>query len=59
MGNLDRTIELTRLIQSRMSECEKMKHTAQAENRHLNEEERKRFGEFMNDVTVYTEELEL
>ena len=59
MPNLDRTIELTKLIQSRMSECEAMKNLAQSEGRHLNDEERKRFGEFMNDVTIYTEELEL
>jgi len=59
MASLDRTIELTKLIQSRMAECEAMKNKAQDENRHLNEEERKRFGEFMTDVSVYTEELEL
>jgi HK97 family phage major capsid protein len=59
MASLDRTIELTKLIQSRMSECEAMKSKAQAEDRHLNDEERKRFGEFMKDIGIYTEELEL
>lgn len=59
MASLDRTIELTKLIQSRMAECEAMKNLAQAEGRHLTEEERQRFGEFMSDVTVYTDELEL
>ena len=56
---LDRTIELTKLIQSRMSECAAMKAKADDEKRHLNEEERKRFGDFMSDVIVYSEELEL
>ena len=56
---LDRTIELTKLIQSRMAECSAMKTLAQNESRHLNDEERQRFGEFMSDVAVYTEELEL
>lgn len=59
MPALDRTIELTKLIQSRMSECESMKARAAAENRHLSEEERKKFAEFMTDVTVYAEEVEL
>jgi len=59
MASLDRTIELTKLIQSRMAECAAMKEKAEAENRHLNAEERERFGGFMTDVTVYTEELEL
>lgn len=56
---MDRIIELTKLIQSRMAECQAMKTKAEAEQRHLNDEERKRFGEFMADVAVYTEELEL
>jgi HK97 family phage major capsid protein len=56
---LDRTIELTKLIQSRLAECDSMKKKAQGEERHLNEDERKRFGEFMDDVATYTEELEL
>lgn len=56
---MDRIIELTKLIQSRMAECQSMKAKADAEQRHLNDEERKRFGEFMGDVAVYTEELEL
>ena len=59
MQSLDRTIELTKLIQSRMAECDAMKNKATTENRHLDEAERKRFAEFMTDVTVYTEELEL
>ena len=59
MQSLDRTIELTKLIQSRMAECDAMKNKAQTENRHLDDAERKRFGESMTDVTVYTEELEL
>ncbi len=56
---MDRIIELTKLIQSRMAECAAMKTKAESENRHLNEDERKRFGEFMNDVAIYTDELEL
>jgi HK97 family phage major capsid protein len=56
---MDRIIELTKLIQSRMAECASMKAKADAEKRHLNDEERKRFGDFMGDVAVYTEELEL
>lgn len=56
---MDRIIELTKLIQSRMAECAAMKAKADAEQRHLNDEERKRMGEFMSDVVVYTEELEL
>ncbi len=56
---MDRIIELTKLIHSRMAECAGMKAKADAEKRHLNDEERKRFGEFMADVGVYTEELEL
>ena len=59
MPDLDRTIELTKLIQSRMSECTSMKKKAEAEQRHLNDEERKTFNAFMVDVGVYTEELEL
>lgn len=59
MADVERVQELTKLIQSRMAECEAMKKTAQAENRHLNDEERKRFGEFMSDVMIYTDELEL
>lgn len=59
MPSVERVQELTRLIQSRMSECESMKTKADGEKRHLNDEERKRFGEFMGDVGIFTDELEL
>ena len=59
MAPLDRTIELARLIQSRMAECEALKDKALIEKRHLTGEEMIKFGTFMNDVDTYTGELEL
>ena len=59
MLTADRAIELTKLIQSRMNECEAMKNKAQSENRHLTDEEISKYGEFLADVEVYTKELEL
>lgn len=55
----DRIIELTRLIDQRMNELEALKATAQAEQRHLNEDERAQYKKFMDDVTTYSAELEL
>lgn len=55
----DRIIELTKLIDSRMAELEALKGKAQAENRHLNDEERKKYSEFMTDIATYSEELKL
>jgi HK97 family phage major capsid protein len=59
MAILDRTIELSKLIQSRMSEVEGIKNTAVGEKRHLTEEERTRSASFMKDVIEWTGELEL
>lgn len=55
----DKILELSKLIQSSMAECDAMKTQAEGEKRHLNEEERKRFAEFMSNVVIYSEELEL
>jgi HK97 family phage major capsid protein len=59
MEILDRPIELTKLIQSRMAECKAMKENPKGPDGHMDEDQRKKFSEFMNDVTIYTEELEL
>lgn len=59
MPPLDRSIELSKLIQSRMSEVEGIKNKAVGENRHLTEEERTRSASFMKDVIEWTGELEL
>ena len=42
-----------------MTELEGMKTKAQSEQRHLTEEERTRYGQLMDDIKVYTEELKL
>jgi HK97 family phage major capsid protein len=59
MAELDRAIELAKLVHSRMSECAAMKTKAQAENRHLTPEEMVKFTSLMDDVETYTAELEL
>lgn len=59
MSALDRTIELTKLITSRMAECEAIKNKAQGETRHLTDEEMVKLGGFIADVELYTKELEL
>ncbi len=59
MPPLDRTIELTKLIQSRISECDAIKRKAEEENRHLTGEEMSKMTAFITDVEVYTAELEL
>lgn len=55
----DRVIELTRLIEQRMTELEGIKSKAQGEQRHLTDEERAKYASLMDDVKIYTEELKL
>ena len=55
----DRIIELTRLIDTRMSELENLKNRVQGEQRHMTEEERVEYKRLMDDVTTYTAELDL
>lgn len=56
---LDRTIALTKMIQSRMAEYDSIKAKAKAENRELSADEMTRCGTFMTDVETYHAELEL
>lgn len=56
---LDRTIELTRLIESRRSEIDAMKRKAEAETRHLDGQEQTKIVSLMNDMETYAGELEI
>lgn len=59
MSQIDRAAELGKLIQSRMAECEGMKKKAESEDRHLTVEEMTKFAGFMNDIEIYSGELQL
>ena len=56
-SNADKIQELTRLIDTRMSELDNMKRNAEAEKRHPNDEEIKRADELMAEVGKLHDEL--
>jgi HK97 family phage major capsid protein len=59
MKHADKIIELTKLINARMSELEAMKTKTESEGRRSTEEERARANELIDEVKVLSEELDL
>lgn len=59
MDNGDKIQELTRLIDSKMSELDQMKRNAEAEKRHPNDEEMTRADHLMAEVDTLEKELAL
>lgn len=59
MDNLDRVIELTKLYDSKMAECQTIKDKAKSENRLLTDEERTRMTTFYTDANALLGEIGL
>jgi HK97 family phage major capsid protein len=55
----DKIVELSKLIQNRLAEINALKTKVEGEKRHMNEEERKQYADWMTDTNTYGEELEL